>query len=181
MKTTKISNRYAKALFELAIEKNIIEQVKKDTQLIVDIYESNKDFKLMLLNPIIKSDKKQNIIKKIFENHLHKVSLNFLIIITQKRRESFINGIAEQFTNLYKEYKGIKTIALKTAVEIDDNIRKNLILLLKKQTDSEIELIEKTDKNLIGGFILSTDDKQFDSSISNKLQKISKELNVNNL
>jgi|AntAceMinimDraft_16_1070373.scaffolds.fasta_scaffold18859_3 F-type H+-transporting ATPase subunit delta len=181
MKTTKITTRYAKALFELAIEQNIAEQVNKDMQFIIDIYKSNKDFKLMLLNPTIKPDKKQNILKKIFENHLHKVSLNFLIIITHKRREAFINGIAGQFINLYKEYKGIKTIALKTAVKVDDNIRKNLILLLKKQTNSEIELIEKTDKNLIGGFILSTDDKQFDSSISNKLQRISKELDINNL
>ena len=141
MKETRIAIRYAKALFDLSIEKNNVELINDDMRLVHDVCKENKDFVLMLSNPIVRTDKKLAVIHDIFEKHLQKMSMLFMDIITKAGREDFIDLIAEQFTKLYKEYKGIITTSLQTVVAIDDNIRRQLIDLLEKQTESKIELI----------------------------------------
>ncbi len=179
MKNTRIALRYSKALFELAVEQNVLEQVHKDMVLVYEVCESNKDFTKMLANPIIKSDKKQAVISLIFKEHLHKMSLAFLLIIARKRREILIEEMSKQFIGLYKNYKGIKPAVIETAVRIDDKIKEKIAAMLKAAIKFEIELTEKINPDLIGGFKLTYDDKSYDASISNKIKKLTSEFEVN--
>ena len=90
------------ALAERKPEQKILEQVNNDMALVFNVCSSSRDFRRMLLNPIIKFEKKQAIVEEIFVKHLHKLSLSFLSIIARKRREVFIHQIAEQFIIQYK-------------------------------------------------------------------------------
>ena len=179
MKETRIAKRYAKALFDFSLEHKVPEKIIDDMKLIYSVCKLNKDFILLLRSPIIKSDKKQNIINEIFKKHIHKVTLTYLLIITRKGRERFIKDIAEQFIILYKKYKGIITAHLTTAEAIDLSIRNQIIGLLKKQTKADIELIEEIKKELIGGFVLLFDDNQYDASIMKQIKKLQKEFDIN--
>ena len=69
-----------------------------------------------------------------------------IFIIIKKRREVHIEQISKQFIKIYKNYHGIKTALIKTAVEIDDNIRKIIVEKLEDFTKSQIELIEEIKK-----------------------------------
>lgn len=179
MKETKIANRYAKALFDLALEKELIDQVKVDMDLVISICGQNKDFKLMLQSPIIFTDKKEAILKELFEKNIQQMSYFFLLIITRKKREAILNLIAEQFVVIYKEYKNITEAQLSTAVEMDPKIKEQLIALLKDQTKGEIELETIVEKDLIGGFVLNYDNKQFDASISKQIKNLKQEFDKN--
>jgi F-type H+-transporting ATPase subunit delta len=179
MKESRIAIRYAKALFDLSIEKDSIERVNEDMKLVHEVCKANKDFSLLLANPVVRKDKKDAIIHEIFEKHLQKMSLLFLDIITKSGREDFIELIAEEFTKLYKKYKGIITTTLQTVVEIDDEIRKSLIDLLEKQSDANIELVEKLDKTLIGGFVFKYDNLEYDASIRTRIQKLRRDFENN--
>ena len=90
MRETRIAIRYAKALFELSLEQKSLEQTSQDMLLVREVCLQNKDFRLVLSSPIIKSDKKQSIMKSLFEGKLGKLSLAYLNIIAKKRRENFI-------------------------------------------------------------------------------------------
>ncbi len=179
MKETKIASRYAKALFDFALEQKVPEQVKNDMDLIVSVCSNNKDFKLMLTSPLIYSEKKEAIIAEIFGKHIQEMTLQFLIIITRKRREAFIEGIARQFIELYKEYKNITTAELTTARELGSELREKVIAELKAQTKGEIELIEEIKEELIGGFVLSYKDYQYDASIKKQIKKLRREFDTN--
>ena len=179
MKEIKLASRYAKALFDFAIEQNVLEQVKKDMDLVVSVCKQNRDFKLMLQSPIIFADKKEAIITEIFGKQIQKISFHFLLIITRKNRESLTDGIAEQFIEQYKEFKNITTAELATAVPLDKEVKENIITLLKNQTQGEIELIEKIKEDLIGGFVLSYNDFQYDSSIKKQIKELKKEFDTN--
>ena len=179
MKETRIAIRYAKALFELALEQNSLEQTNSDMILVSNVCIENKDFRLLLSSPIIKSDKKQGVLKTIFQEKLGKLSLAYLNIITAKRRESFLEPIAEQFLALYKDYKGILPAILTTASEADDSIRKKVKELVGGFTKKEIELQEEIKKEIIGGFILRFGQYQFDDSIRKKIMKLKREFNIN--
>lgn len=179
MKESRIALRYAKALFELAEERNFIEDAHNDMQLVHSICKSNRDFRLMLYSPIIKTDKKVAILKQIFKDNIHDISLSFLLIITSKRRESYIEEISNQFIEYYRAYKNIITAYLTTAEITNDVIRNKVLTLVKDYTKKDVVLVEEIKENIMGGFILKFTDLQLDESIKTKIIRLKREYNIN--
>ncbi len=179
MNEIKIANRYAKALFDLTIEVGDLELVKKDMTLLKEICQSNKDFVFMLRSPVIRADKKALVIKEIFNKHLQEITLNFLFIITRNRREKLIPEISTQFVEIYKLYKNIYTVEITTATKMDDEVRSKILTLLDKRSNAQIELDEKVDEEIIGGFVLSYEDKQYDASILRQIKNLRREFDIN--
>lgn len=181
MAHTLIAKRYAKAVFELALEMNLVEETKADMELVQSVCSSNKDFDLLLKSPVIKSDKKLKILEAIFKDKTSELSMRFFSIITRKKRERYASDIASEFIHIYKKFKNIFTIQFEGAWEISDDIRKQVIALMEEQTGGTIELKEKVKKELIGGFVLTYDDYKYDASIAHQLRKIKKSAGEINL
>lgn len=180
MVESKVSGRYAKSLLGLAVEKNSAAKINADMELISKTCQSSKDLSLLLKNPIINSDKKESIIQSLFGNKIDAVTLSFIRIIIRKRRESYLEGIAAEFTRLFKQLSGVETAYVTSASSLNDQLRKDVLELVKKTSPGkQIELKEKTDTSLIGGFVLRVNDKQYDASISSKLRELKKEMKLN--
>lgn len=179
MREVIISSRYAKSLFELSLEMKILEEVKADMEMIHSVCISNRDFVSFLKSPVIRPDKKVSLFNALFEEKVQELTLRFLNLISQKGREAYIRGIAQQFIILYKKHKNIISAKLETAVKLDKDISDKVIGLLKKQTNANIDLVEEVREELIGGFVLSFDDKQYDASIQKEIQQLYKEFDVN--
>ena len=176
MLDTKVARRYAKSLLDLAKEKGELEEVNNDMKLLAQVCSSNHDLRLLLGSPIISSDKKLSVLKRVFSNKISALSMSFFDVISRKGRESYLEVIAIEFTRLYKEYKGIQTAIVTSAIGLDDNLRTQVYKMVKESLNSEVELIEKVDKDLIGGFIIRVGDKQYDASISRDLRLMRQEL-----
>src|ERR1035441_287994 len=152
MAETKVAGRYAKALIELAIERGVLEEVKNDMELLVNTCNANRDLSAMLKNPVIHGYKKLAIMKQLFEKRMNKLSIAYIDIITRKSREPELEGIARQFMNLFKVNKGIQVAVITSVNGLDDKLRAEVLAILKNETKSEVELVEKVNKNLIGKF-----------------------------
>ena len=174
MAVSHIAIPYAKALFELAVERNVLEETLKDIRVIAELCTDNRDFRLMLKSPLINTDKKKIIFTRIFGESISKLTLTYLLIIIRKKRESIIHDISLVFIELYKDYHGILTTLLQTAVPVTDDIRKKVLAVMKEQTSSQIELIEEVKEDLIGGFVLQWKDKMYDASIRHQIKKMHK-------
>ena len=176
MLETKVAKRYAKSLLDLAKERGELEAINNDMKLLADVCESSHDLRVLLGSPIINGDKKLAILKRVFSGKISALSMSFFEIITNKGRESQLEGIAKEFIRILKEYKGIQTAIVTSAVGLDDKLRSEVYNIIKTSLNSEIELIEKVDKDLIGGFILRVGDKQYDASIARDLRLMKQEL-----
>ena len=179
MDTTIISQRYAKALFDLAIELNKLERVSEDMTLVQEVTKENQEFKRLLASPTIPERKKNKVITGIFEMHLDELSLKFLKLVTRKEREVFLEGITATFVKLYKEHHKIMTIKLSVPIKMEEETKKKLIALLTKETKHTIDLIEEVDKSVIGGFVLTMEDKKYDVSIRHQLERLSRAFDKN--
>tara|TARA_Y100000589_G_scaffold52720_1_gene43911 strand:+ start:1897 stop:2457 length:561 start_codon:yes stop_codon:yes gene_type:complete len=176
MKETRVAQRYAKSLISLAKERQVLEQVKEDMVIIKSVCEENRDFNNMLKSPVVKTDKKSAILKEIFAKELSELSLSFLNIITKKKREATLSAIANNFIDLYNESKNIVTARVTTAVVMTEDIRKEVLSQLKSIVgDVNVQVEERVDETLLGGFILRVGDREFNASASNKLQKLKRE------
>ncbi len=179
MSEIKISVRYARALFEFAIEHNIVEVIKNDMETVEQTCRNSFDLTTVFHSSIIKDVKKISIIREIFGKHINEVSLRYLEIITKAKRAYFIKGIATQYLHMYMNHIQMKKAHVVSASPLDDATRTRLISLLETQIKSKILLEEKVDESLIGGFILRVGDQQFDSSIKNKIERLGKEFDAN--
>ena len=94
------------------------------------ICSESRDFSLLLKSPIVKTDQKIKIVCEIFTNKIQKLSLDFLKIIINKKREYLLEGVVKAFIALYKAEKNIETATVTTAVPISSALKEEIVLLL---------------------------------------------------
>jgi len=176
MNESKISVRYAKALFELGKEKQVLEVLIADMKLVGELCNTVKDFWLMVESPVIKTSQKRESIKLVLGGKIDAISLNFLDMVFQNRREIFLKDMVRNFLAQCRKDQGILAAKLTTACRFDDAEKAKLSDLLKNVFNSKIELEEVLDEDIIGGFILRVDDQEFDASVSNQLSQIKRAL-----
>jgi F-type H+-transporting ATPase subunit delta len=180
MTDSRAASRYVKSLLDLAVEQKALEPVHADMQLFSKVIETNRDFKLMLQNPVIKHDIKREILEKIFKGKVHPLTMAIFDIITKKNREPLLAGIAKEFHNAYNEYNGVEKATITTAMPLDEKLRAEFKEMVKKySTKTNVELIERVDKDMIGGFVLNVGDRQVDASIKNKIKTLKLEFSQN--
>ncbi|HEY9007557.1 ATP synthase F1 subunit delta [Ohtaekwangia sp.] len=173
MADSRAASRYVKSLLGLAVEQNALDQVHADMQLFDKTVESNRDFELLLRNPIIKHDKKRDILEALFKGKVHPLTMSIFDIITKKNREPLLPAIAKEFHNAYNDYKGIRKATITTAVPLDAKLKAEFEQIVKDLSkQKQVELLERVDKDMIGGFVLEVGDKQIDTSIKNKLKAL---------
>ncbi|MCZ4410431.1 ATP synthase F1 subunit delta [Cryomorphaceae bacterium 1068] len=177
-KNSKTARRYAKALLSFAIDQKELDAVAAEMKLIADTCATSPDLVTLLKSPVVKPAKKRDILDKIFVGQIGTITLKFLKLVTQKKREDQLPEIASAFQYVYREHQGIVTAEIITAVPLSDSGRKKALDFITKLYD-KVELTEKVDKELIGGFIIRVDDKRYDESVARKLNSLKREFSKN--
>jgi len=175
MNESRISVRYAKALFQSALEKDILERINLDMIQIKEIC-SVPDVKTILSNPVITPSKKTIILHGLFEKDLHELTMELIDLVVKNGRERYLPSIARVFVHETKKHKGVTESVLTTAVKVNPQIKNQVSGLIEKLFNTKVDLKENIDESVIGGFILKVEDNYIDASIRNKLRKIRSEL-----
>ena len=179
MEDSRIHKRYALALYQLAGELKQLDRVFDDMQIVAQTCLDSKELMRVLASPIIRDTKKGKILTEIFGSKICELSQRFINLIVVQNREISLPSIAIEYTQLVKDFKGIKTALLTSAQPLDAATRASIIARLKEQTGGEVELVEKTDPELLGGFTLTLEGQLFDASIKNTMHRLRKEFNEN--
>lgn len=177
MPNPRLATRYAKSLFDLAREKNSLEDTLKDMQLLSSICHQSRDFENMLRSPIIKADKKKHVVDAVLQDSIHAITKGFVDLLISKGREANLPEIAQAFISQYNISKNIKTLKLTTAIPLDVKMQEAIrARVAGSMKDNTIELKTEVKPELIGGFVLEMEDKLFDASVRRDLNDIKNEL-----
>ncbi|RIJ49686.1 ATP synthase F1 subunit delta [Maribellus luteus] len=176
MDQSAINVRYAKAFFSTAKEKKLLDTLKADILSVLEVCRSVPDFVLLLESPVVKTSKKAALIKQIFEGKVNPLTLNFLLLIVENKREVFIPGICRNFLDLSKKDQNIRSAVLTTASEVNAATLQKIQELLEKELNATIELSTQVNPEILGGLVLRLDDKQYDASVASQLRKIKQNL-----
>jgi len=174
-----IAERYAKSLFDLSLETGKLEQVRKDMDLMLDVCLNNRDFRQMLLSPVIRPDKKIAVMNAIFTGKIEEVTRKFYQLLSHKRREKFLEGIARQFIAKYKQHHNILVVEIRSVVPLSQELREKIVAIIETRTTGTVELIGVIDKSLIGGFVVSDEGRRYDASLTTTIKKLKKEFEEN--
>jgi len=175
MNESQISVRYAKALFQSALDQNLLEDVYKDMELLTSTCKGD-EFQYMLVVPTLQPSQKNKLMIEIFEKQFSKISMALISLVVQNKRETYLSGIARYFMDLYRKEKGICIASLRTAQPVDEAALNGIRGLIKNAYDSDVELTSSVNEDVIGGFVLTVEDMQYDASVATNLRKIKKQL-----
>lgn len=162
------------------MEKGELEAVNTDMRLLQTTIGESRDLQLLLSSPIIKSDKKKEILFSVFQNKIGNLTFSFLNLLTTKGRENELPSTAISFLDQFNVYKGIKIVKVTSAVVLDDTLKEGLRNKLSSLfKDAKIELKTEVDPSIIGGFALDFDNLRVDATLKKRLQQIKQQFTGN--
>lgn len=176
MNESLITVRYAKALYELAIEEKKEIAIQNDVETLLESVSKSEEFSAFLENPLIKGSEKARIINSLFKGRIDPISLNFLHLLIENKREECLGGICRYIIRLIKQKSGIQDAVLTTAQKLPEKHKKEIFEFVTKKFKLNLDMQEKIDPEIIGGYILRIEDQQIDASLKNQLNKIKREL-----
>jgi F-type H+-transporting ATPase subunit delta len=179
MKNPKVSYRFAKALLDLAKEQKVIDAVKADVQVVINALTESEDLRVLCASPVIKPKIKESLMEQIFAKSISDISLKFIQLVIRHRREHNLKEILERYVSLYLVEKGIVTATITTSIALDNTLKSEFTTMVKGLTKKEVELEEKVDPDIIGGYILRVGDLEMNASLSGKLNRLKTEFNDN--
>lgn len=179
MKETRVASRYARSLILLARSEGKMEEVRDDMLKVDKVVGDNRDLEVMLNSPVIKADMKAKVLDKVFGEMVSSITHRFMQIVVNKGREHLIHEIAEEVEKQYLESQGIVKVEVVSSVPLDESQRGTVMQALESLDANKVELEEKVDPELIGGFVITVGDKQLDHSVAARLRDFRSQFQTN--
>jgi F-type H+-transporting ATPase subunit delta len=172
--TSGLTGRYAKALYELANEKDSVSKIVKDFEDLKSIIETNDEFLSLITSPAISKNHKKTslslILKKAKANNL---TINFCGTLADNGRLNLIKEIIDAFTSKVLINNGEVQVEVTSSIALDKSQRLEVEKSISKGVGGKkISLLIKVDDSLIGGLIVKIGSKMIDSSIKTKLNRL---------
>lgn len=171
-----ISTRYANALMQIADETNSFERILPEVDFIKNTLRSSSELRSVLKNPIIKLDKKKEILSVIFDSHVGNELQKFLMFIVEKGRENLLYDVCVRFLKLSDEKLNQSRVTIISATSLEKDQKDNLKNKLEKLLNKNVIADYKIDPSIIGGFKAKFDDTIIDASIQHQLELLKNDL-----
>lgn len=172
-----VSQTYGEALFEVAVEENMMDSMYEEVISVLTIFQENKEYIKLLNYPKLPMEEKVSLLGRAFKGKVSDQLLGLLVTVAEKRRFSEVESILTYFVEKVREYKKIGTAHVTSATTLSDSEKADIEKRLLETTEYESFMMNyRVDKELIGGMIIRIGDRVVDSSIRTKLANMAKEL-----
>ncbi len=173
---SKIASTYAKALYDIALEQNILEDVKNDFNVIVSAIKEEPQFLNVLTLPKLDKEEKKQLIKTIFSSNTPQILVNFLMVLIDKDRIELLSEILVAFNQMVNEYFGIVEGTVYSAVPLSEAQLTQLTYVFTKKLNQKVKLNVVIDSSLLGGYKVNLADVVYDNSIKLQLKNLKQSL-----
>lgn len=168
--------RYAEAFYNIAEEHNKIDEYQQELELVVKTIEEMENLREYMDHFLIPVDAKKEVISKIFADNISVMTLNFLHMIIDKRREAYLDFIVEEYQELTDIYHNISKAELISAQEVPEDAVQDLVEKLSISTGKIVQLKQTIDPLLIGGIKIRIGDQIIDATVAKKLEMLKTQL-----
>ena len=181
MRGTRAALRYAKAMLSYAQESKAAEAVANDMYSLISLLQENNEVQTMLENPILPVAEKEAVLKELF-SQASPETFKLFSLLAAKNRLAILAVIGEQYVRLYAQTQGKVTAIVTSAIGLTPSLKQAVLEKAKGLTKKNVQLENKIDPKIIGGFILKIGDLQYDASVSHQLKSIKETLiNTNSI
>lgn len=172
--TSEVLEPYAQALMSLGKSNDLVDRFAEDMANILDTLNASEDLQGFITNPLAKLDAKKAVLNQIFGESVHPFTKNFLMLLVDRRRVMFLDGICKQYQVIYRKLKQVVLAEVVSAVDLNDAQKDAIRDRVKAMTNaSSVELQTSIDRDLIGGVIIKVGSQVVDASLRGQLRRLS--------
>ena len=165
-------NTYGQALYDLAREEGLDEEILRQLQVLSASFAEEPDFLRLLSAHTVSKEQRCKIIKDSFGSMLHPYVLHFLMLLTEKGHIRSFPDCCKAYEALYNEDHGILPVCAVSAVALTDDQRQRLTEKLEKITGKTVQLACRVDPDCIGGVRLDYAGKRVDGTVQTRLDAV---------
>ena len=171
-----IANRYAEALFQIGEEEKLTDMLYQELSEIVNLIKVNQDLFSILKSPVISKKEKISLIDNTFEDKININIKNFLKILIEQDRISFISDISDSYKELLNEKNNILEGFVISAIPMKKEEIKELEEKLSEKYNKNVTLENKVDKSILGGVLVRLGNEEIDGTVKTRLDKMKEQL-----
>lgn len=171
--TSEVLEPYAQALMSLGQSNDLVDHFGEDVNNILDTLNSSEDLKAFIANPLAKGDLKKAVLGQVFGDSVHPFTRNFLMLLVDRRRVMFLEGICQQYQKLLRKLKQAVLAEVTSTVELSEDQKNAIRDKVRAMTNANSVDIQTTiDPDLIGGVIIKVGSQVIDASLRGQLRRI---------
>jgi F-type H+-transporting ATPase subunit delta len=170
-----IADVYARALFEVARENDVLDRVHDELGEFADALEKDRNLQVFLFSPYFSSEEKQDGVRRIVTDADERL-LNFLELLAERHRMPVLFRIRRVFDSLWAEENRLLPVTVTSAVELDEELVTSIGERIEEQTGRQVELSSNVDPDVLGGLQVRVGNMVLDATVRNRLEQLRKQV-----
>jgi len=172
------ANRYARALFDVALKESDVEQAGRDFGAFAQLIAGHELLPKILANPAIPAPKKKAIVEQLIAlaGSLSPVVAKLLVLLADRDRLVLVPEIAAAYQQRLMDHAKVVRAEIVTAVGLPGDRVAALQQGLANATGRQVQLESRVDPSIIGGAIARVGSTVYDGSVTRQLEKMKETL-----
>jgi ATP synthase F1 delta subunit len=170
-----IAEVYARALFEVALDQDKLDEIHEQLGQFADAMDENADLRRFFFSPYFSTEEKKKALQQAVEG-AEEPFMNFLEALVERYRMPVIFRIRARFDRLWEEEHKLLPVQVTSAIELDEDTIKQIGKRIGEQVGREVELSSSVDPEILGGVVLRVGNFVLDASIRNRLEQLRKQV-----
>jgi F-type H+-transporting ATPase subunit delta len=166
---------YARSLFEVAKEHDVLDRVHDELGEFTEALSDDRTLQVFLFSPYFSSNEKREGVRKIVSDADERF-VNFLELVAERHRMPAMFRIKREFDALWADEHKLLPVTVISAVELDENLVKEIGERIQEQTGRTVELSSNVDPDVLGGLMVRVGNMVLDDTVRNKLERLRKQV-----
>lgn len=172
MKQHSIARRYARALFDLGLERENLPQLVDEYSQVLDVIKQQPSLRNVLEHPLVGVEAKKQMAQRIWGDMVSPMLRHLLLLMIEKRREDQIEAVYEAFHDLVDRSLSVAEVKVTTAAPLDEEAQQSLQRVLTDYLGKDIRMMVQQDKSILGGIVVQIGDRRIDGSLRTRLRSL---------
>jgi F-type H+-transporting ATPase subunit delta len=170
-----IAQVYARALFEVATERDEIDLVREQLGQFADALSESRDLQMFFFSPYFSTEEKEDALTKAVTG-ADEAIVNFLSLLLENHRMPVIFRVRREYDRLWEEANKLLPVEITSAVELDPSVAQRVGDEIGRQTGRTVELTSTVDPEVLGGIVVRVGNSIIDASIRTRLENLRKQV-----
>lgn len=170
-----IAQVYARALFEVASERDLLDEIREQLDQFVDALRESHDLQVFFFSPYFSSEEKKDALGRVLDG-AEETFMSFLEMLVERHRMPVLFRIRANYERLWDEAHKVLPVSVTSAVELDESTLDEIGERIGEQTDQRVELTATADPEILGGIIVRVGNSILDASLRGRLDQLRKQL-----
>ena len=170
-----IAEVYARALFEVAKEHDVLDRIHDELGQFADTLSEDRELQVFFFSPYFSSEEKRQGVERVVEGADERF-VNFLELLAERHRMPVLYRTRRAFDALWADEKRLLPVSVTSAVDLDESLVEDIGKRIEEQTGRQVELSSQVDPEVLGGLVVRVGNTVLDASVRNRLERLRKQV-----